>query len=120
MVSALEYLNSGARRVIHYDLKPANILFGRGGEVQVTDFGLSKIMDEEMGSMGMELTSQGAGTYWYEYGVVMMLYGNVSQRTCLYLDDDSDFPQFVRSRYLSALVLFFVFFFCFFGGERGG
>ncbi|KAB2606379.1 serine/threonine-protein kinase TOUSLED-like [Pyrus ussuriensis x Pyrus communis] len=32
---------------------------------QVTDFGLSKIVEDDVGSQGMELTSQGAGTYWY-------------------------------------------------------
>lgn len=38
------------------------------GEIKITDFGLSKIMDDDDGcgsSEGMELTSQGAGTYWY-------------------------------------------------------
>ena len=33
------------------------------GEVKITDFGLSKVMDCSDDSM--ELTSQGAGTYWY-------------------------------------------------------
>ena len=47
-----------------------NILFSAGtsnGEIKITDFGLSKIMDEDNYSPenGMDLTSQGAGTYWY-------------------------------------------------------
>ena len=47
-----------------------NILLSSGtsnGEIKITDFGLSKIMDEESYSpdCGMDLTSQGAGTYWY-------------------------------------------------------
>nr|XP_006811162.1 PREDICTED: serine/threonine-protein kinase tousled-like 2-like [Saccoglossus kowalevskii] len=70
-VSALRYLNEIKPPIIHYDLKPGNILLGKGsvsGEIKITDFGLSKIMDDDnYNSMegGMDLTSQGAGTYWY-------------------------------------------------------
>ena len=53
------------RRVIHYDLKPANILFDEFHTVKVTDFGLSKIVDDANDGTSMELTSMGAGTYWY-------------------------------------------------------
>jgi tousled-like kinase len=56
---ALKYLMD--QKVIHYDLKPGNILFD-GGQVRISDFGLAKIMSDES---TMELTSQGAGTYWY-------------------------------------------------------
>lgn len=36
------------------------------GEIKITDFGLSKIMDDDnYGVDGMDLTSQGAGTYWW-------------------------------------------------------
>lgn len=46
-----------------------NILLVNGtacGEIKITDFGLSKIMDDDSYNSvdGMELTSQGAGTYW--------------------------------------------------------
>lgn len=37
------------------------------GEIKITDFGLSKLMTEDLYTpdIGMDLTSQGAGTYWY-------------------------------------------------------
>ena len=51
---------------------PGNILLGAGsvsGEIKITDFGLSKIMDDTNFSpeVGMDLTSQGAGTYWWVF-----------------------------------------------------
>uniref|UniRef100_A0A7N0U8K2 Protein kinase domain-containing protein n=1 Tax=Kalanchoe fedtschenkoi TaxID=63787 RepID=A0A7N0U8K2_KALFE len=61
----LVYLNKRTQKIIHYDLKPGNVLFDDLGVAKVTDFGLSKIVEDDVGSQGMELTSQGAGTYWY-------------------------------------------------------
>ncbi|KAK9734651.1 hypothetical protein RND81_04G154900 [Saponaria officinalis] len=61
----LVYLNKRTQKVIHYDLKPGNVLFDELGVAKLTDFGLSKIVEEDVGPQGMELTSQGAGTYWY-------------------------------------------------------
>jgi len=60
----LVYINETKPKIIHYDLKPANVLFDELGFAKVTDFGLSKIVTNDVGSQGMELTSQGAGTYW--------------------------------------------------------
>uniref|UniRef100_A0A1I7ZPY5 Protein kinase domain-containing protein n=1 Tax=Steinernema glaseri TaxID=37863 RepID=A0A1I7ZPY5_9BILA len=65
MCNALQYISERKPPIIHYDLKPANILLDRENalEVKITDFGLSKIMDNVEGSI--ELTSLGAGTMWY-------------------------------------------------------
>ena len=62
IVNGIKYLNQNNPKVIHYDLKPQNVLFHKG-LIKISDFGLCKILDED--STKMELTSQGMGTYWY-------------------------------------------------------
>ena len=62
LFSALDYMSKLKERIIHYDLKPSNIMFHEG-VVKILDFGLSKIMHGE--DTRMDLTSQGIGTYWY-------------------------------------------------------
>eukprot|EP00667_Euglena_gracilis_P005795 EG_transcript_5834 len=62
--SGLKYLHERAEPVIHYDLKPGNILVSRDMKVKITDFGLSKVITAQDETQ-IDLTSQGAGTYWY-------------------------------------------------------
>lgn len=55
-------MNEHDRKIIHFDLKPQNIIFHQN-RAKIADFGLCKIM-ENSESM-MEMTSFGFGTYWY-------------------------------------------------------
>ena len=68
LLCGLRHLHTRAEPIIHYDLKPANILF-HDGEVKLSDFGLSKVMapsaEQGRASTGMELTSYGSGTHGY-------------------------------------------------------
>jgi serine/threonine protein kinase len=45
-----------ARRIVHRDVKPENIMIDRLGEVRITDLGLAKTIDQDPG-----LTESGAG-----------------------------------------------------------
>src|SRR6185369_8656001 len=62
IIAGMNYMNEQETKIIHYDLKPQNVLFHRG-EVKISDFGLCKVLDPE--ASRIELTSQGVGTYWY-------------------------------------------------------
>lgn len=62
LFSALQYLSQLEEKVIHYDLKPGNVMFDQG-VVKMLDFGLSKIMKGD--ETRIDLTSQGTGTYYY-------------------------------------------------------
>lgn len=60
ILTALKCLSE--HNIIHYDLKPGNIIFDRGF-VKVADFGLCKKIED--GMKEIDLTSYGVGTYWY-------------------------------------------------------
>lgn len=45
LVSVAKYLREQKVRVVHYDLKPANILFYNGA-IKVIDFGISKTIED--------------------------------------------------------------------------
>jgi tousled-like kinase len=47
VINAIKYLHELPEKVIHYDLKPQNIMFQKG-KVKITDFGLCKTTNEEI------------------------------------------------------------------------
>ena len=65
ILCALSYLSDPTHptKIIHYDIKPPNILFFEQMTIKLTDFGLSKQLSSTQGEI--ELTSHGAGTFSY-------------------------------------------------------
>jgi serine/threonine protein kinase len=53
IVSGMGFLHS--RNVVHRDLKPANVLISETDDVNICDFGLSRLIDPEMTSMTAEV-----------------------------------------------------------------
>lgn len=80
VLSGLRYLNVNetGNKIIHYDLKPGNLFF-QSGEVKIADFGLSKIVHQNNPGESIDLTSQGAGTYWYLPPECMVMEANQNE-----------------------------------------
>ncbi|KAK0595357.1 hypothetical protein LWI29_005883 [Acer saccharum] len=59
----LDYLHNGCKPpIIHRDLKPSNILLTENMEAKIADFGLSRVVNEEIHSQS---TTRPAGTHGY-------------------------------------------------------
>lgn len=59
--SGLSYLHEHTPRIIHQDIKPANVLIDDNGNYAITDFGISA----EMGGTDMESEDENGGTFAY-------------------------------------------------------
>lgn len=68
-----ETISSQRSPIIHYDLKPGNIILHRGC-CKIADFGLSKQSDQESGNIIIERI--GGGTVWYQPPEILLRPGD--------------------------------------------
>ncbi|KAL5571535.1 hypothetical protein UlMin_021132 [Ulmus minor] len=79
VLKGLLYLHH-ERHIIHRDLKPSNLLINHRGEVKITDFGVSTIMESTSGQASAFL-----GTYNYMSRIIGGQYGYKSDIWSLWL-----------------------------------
>jgi len=82
ILASLEYLHSNG--IIYRDLKPENLLISNSGNIIMTDFGLSKVLDEDskktetfcgtpeyLAPEILEGKSYGTGVDWWSFGTLV-------------------------------------------------
>ncbi|MBL9076639.1 MAG: serine/threonine protein kinase [Planctomycetes bacterium] len=63
LCDALQYAHD--HRVVHRDIKPENILVDQQGRVRIADFGLAKLLGQEVESLRLTQSQQAVGTPLY-------------------------------------------------------
>ena len=63
ILAALKYFKDSQNILIHYDLKPENIMFDEHGQLKIIDFGLCKILRRNKNVYTN--SHSGGGTYHY-------------------------------------------------------
>ncbi|KAL6321695.1 hypothetical protein AAG906_031204 [Vitis piasezkii] len=82
IAKGIEYLHQGCdKRILHFDIKPHNILLDQNFNPKISDFGLAKLCSKEQSAVSMT-TKRDHGLYCTE--VLSRNFGNVSYKSDIY------------------------------------
>ncbi|KAK8677352.1 hypothetical protein V6N13_142896 [Hibiscus sabdariffa] len=83
IAKGIEYLHQGCeQRILHFDIKPHNILLDENFNLKISDFGLAKLCSKEQSAVSM---TAARGTMGYIAPEVLSRYfGNVSYKSDVY------------------------------------
>ncbi|XP_034710490.1 rust resistance kinase Lr10-like [Vitis riparia] len=83
IAKGIEYLHQGCdRRILHFDIKPHNILLDQNFNPKISDFGLAKLCSKEQSAVSM---TTARGTIGYIAPEVLSRnFGNVSYKSDIY------------------------------------
>ncbi|CAH9141889.1 unnamed protein product [Cuscuta epithymum] len=115
IAKGIEYLHHGCdERILHFDIKPHNVLLDDNLNPKITDFGLAKLYSREqslismttargtIGYMAPEVFSRNFGNVSYKsdvYSFGMLLLEMVSGRKCIdtesHAEDQVHFPEWI-------------------------
>ena len=83
VAKGIEYLHQGCeQRIVHFDIKPHNILLDQNFNPRISDFGLAKLCSKEQSAISMT-TARGTMGY-IAPEVVSRNFGNVSYKSDVY------------------------------------
>ncbi|WKA07491.1 hypothetical protein VitviT2T_025312 [Vitis vinifera] len=83
IAKGIEYLHQGCdKRILHFDIKPHNILLDHNFNPKVSDFGLAKLCSKEQSAVSMTVARGTIGYIAPE--VLSRIFGNVSYKSDVY------------------------------------
>ncbi|XP_057950425.1 rust resistance kinase Lr10-like isoform X2 [Malania oleifera] len=85
IAKGIEYLHQGCdQRILHFDIKPHNVLLDQNFNPKISDFGLAKLCSKEQSAISMTTNSPRGTVGYIAPEVFSRNFGNVSHKSDVY------------------------------------